>query len=303
MNQDHLSATEVAMFRTDSFSSRSIEIGRHLLACKECRAKLPSVTPQDFRDCVLGADLPRLDESEQEYRFLNLPLLSFARVGAFAGFAVLLLAGIYFVGVQRLNSSRDIVVRSNEPPIETVFEVKPEGSVVGTASGERDHAATRPTIQTDVTTPPSNLKTRQVTTRKVVTKAPEIRNSEARGNLPCGGLRSVGLEARLTETGLLLRWNKVRGTVKLNVYLSDLEEKLIDHFETVDRISHLVSAKLDNETVYSLRLIVTLESGERIVSESQNFKVGDLTNNAKSGGAVTVQKKTAATVRCVEAKP
>jgi len=65
----------------------------------------------------------------------------------------------------------------------------------------------------------------------------------------------------------------------------------------------VVSAELDNETVYSLRLIVTLESGERIVSESQNFKVGDLTNNAKSSGAVSVQKTTAATVRCVEAKP
>lgn len=303
MNQDHLSAAEVAMFREDSFSSRSIEIGRHLLACKECRAKLPSVTPQEFRKCVLRADIPRLDESEQEYRFLNLPVLSFARVGAFAGFAVLLLAGIYFVGVQGLNSSGDIVVRSNEPLIETVFEVKPEGSVVGTTSGERDHAATRPTIQTDLTTRSSNKKMSQVTTRKVATKVPEVRNSETRGKLPCGGQRSVGLEARLTETGLLLRWNKVRGTVKLSVYLSDLDEKLIDHFETVDRTSHLVSAKLENETVYSLRLIVTLESGERIVSESQNFKVGDLTNNAKSIGAVSVQKKTAATVRCVEAKP
>ena len=303
MNQDHLSAAEVAMFREDSFSSRSIEIGRHLLACKECRAKLPSVTPQEFRDCVLGADIPRLDESEQEYRFLNLPVLSYARVGAIAGFAVLLLAGIYFVSVQGLNSSGDIVVRSNEPPIETVFEVKPEGSVAGTSSGERDHAATRSTIQTDLSTRPSNKKVSQVTTRKVATKVPEVRNSETRGNLPCGGQRSVGLEARLTETGLLLRWNKVRGTVKLSVYLSDLDEKLIDHFETVDRTSHLVSAKLENETVYSLRLIVTLESGERIVSESQNFKVGDLTNNAKSIGAVSVQKKTAATVRCVEAKP
>ncbi len=303
MNQDHLSAAEVAMFREDSFSSRSIEIGRHLLACKECRAKLPSVTPQEFRDCVLGADIPRLDESEQEYRFLNFPVLSFARVGAFAGFAVLLLAGIYFVGVQGLNSSGDIVVRSNEPPIETVFEVKPEGSVASTTSVVRDQAATRPTIQTEVTTTPTNLKKSQPITRKVATKGPEVRNSETRGKLPCGGQRSVGLEARLTETGLLLRWNKVRGTVKLNVYLSDLDEKLIDHFETVDQTSHVVSAKLDNETVYSLRLIVTLESGERIVSESQNFKVGDLTNNAKSSGAVSVQKKTAATVRCVEAKP
>ncbi len=219
MNHDHLSAAEVATFREDSFSSRSIEIGRHLLACKECRTKLPSVTPQEFRDCVVGADGARLDESEHKSRFFNLPVLSFARVGVFAGFAVLLLAGIYFVGVQGLNSSGDIVVRSNEPPIETFFEVKPEGSVVGTASGERDHAATRPTIQTDVTTPPSNLKMSQVRTRKVATKVPEVQNSETRGKLPCGGQRSVGLEARLTETGLLLRWNKVRGTVKLNVYL------------------------------------------------------------------------------------
>ncbi|MBK9171382.1 MAG: hypothetical protein IPM28_00010 [Chloracidobacterium sp.] len=108
MNQDHLSAAEVAMFREDSFSSRSIEIGRHLLACKECRAKLPSVTPQEFRDCVLGADGSRLDESEHKSRFFNLPVLSVARVTAFAGFAILLLAGIYFVGVQQFGTSNTV---------------------------------------------------------------------------------------------------------------------------------------------------------------------------------------------------
>lgn len=303
MNQDHLSAAEVAVFREDSFSSRSLEIGRHLLICKECRTKLPSVTPQEFRKCLLAADVEQPYGSEPKRRFFAFPILSFTRAAVYAGFAVLLLAGIYFVGVQGLNSSGDIVVRSNEPPIETVFEVKPEGSVAGTRSVERDQAATKPTIQTEVTTTTSKLKTSQVTTRKVAIKVPEVRNSETRGKLPCGGQRSVGLEARLTETGLLLRWNKVRGTVKLNVYLSDLDEKLIDHFETVDETSHVVSAKLDSETVYSLRLIVTLESGEKIVSESQNFRVGDLPNKAKSNGAVSVQRKTAATVRCVEAKP
>ncbi|MBK7934545.1 MAG: hypothetical protein IPK01_13900 [Acidobacteria bacterium] len=114
MNQDHLSAAEVAMFREDSFSSRSIEIGRHLLACKECRAKLPSVTPQEFRDCVLGANGQGLDESEHKYRFFDFPILSFARVMAFAGFAILLLAGIYFVGVQKFTTSNTVAAVTNE---------------------------------------------------------------------------------------------------------------------------------------------------------------------------------------------
>lgn len=113
MNQDHLSAAEVAMFREDSFSSRSIEIGRHLLACKECRAKLPSVTPQEFRDCVLGANGERLDESEYNYQFFDFPILSFARVTAFAGFAILLLAGIYFLGVQQFSPSNTVAKSEN----------------------------------------------------------------------------------------------------------------------------------------------------------------------------------------------
>lgn len=63
MNQDHLSAAEVAMFREDTLSSRSLEIGRHLLTCKECRSKLPAVTSQEFRNCVLGRDDEGRDRS------------------------------------------------------------------------------------------------------------------------------------------------------------------------------------------------------------------------------------------------
>ncbi|MBK7510723.1 MAG: hypothetical protein IPI76_00415 [Chloracidobacterium sp.] len=112
MNQDHLSAAEVAMFREDSFSSRSIEIGRHLLVCKECRAKLPAVTPQEFRNCLLDADVVQPYGSEPKRRFFDFPILSFTKAAAFAGFAILLAAGIYFVGTDQFGSFETSVVKN-----------------------------------------------------------------------------------------------------------------------------------------------------------------------------------------------
>lgn len=129
-----------------------------------------------------------------------------------------------------------------------------------------------------------------------------MRQAETRGNVPCGGQRVVGLEAKPTEEGLLLKWDKITGAISYNVYLSDLDERLIDHFETADQTSYLVTAELDKEAVYRLRLIANLENGERIVSESQNFKISDLAKSTQSTGTIQVRKRTAATVRCVEVK-
>ena len=116
MNQNHLSTSEVLSYRENIESTGSIRIGRHLLVCKECRSKLPAVTTEEFRACLSGSDfvltsersLPSLSDITHSTR-----LWSVAKISAFAGLAILLLAGIYFVGVHRTNIS-DVTVAKNE---------------------------------------------------------------------------------------------------------------------------------------------------------------------------------------------
>ena len=100
----------------------------------------------------------------------------------------------------------------------------------------------------------------------------------------------------------MLKWGRIAGAISYNVYLSDLDEKLIDSFETADETSHLVTAELEKETVYRLRLIAKLENGERVVSESRNFRISNPAKDSQSAGDLTTRKRTAASVRCVEVK-
>ena len=105
----------------------------------------------------------------------------------------------------------------------------------------------------------------------------------------------IDFEARKTEDGLRLTWGKVPNAVSYSVYLSDLDERLIDQFETADKTTYLVTIPLDTETVYRWKLIATVKNGERIVSESQNFRIG-------GSRPIPVRRRTAAAVRCVEGK-
>lgn len=304
MNQDHLSAAEVAIFREDSFSSRSIEIGRHLLTCRECRAKLPAVTPQEFRECVLGADGSRLDESEQEHRFFVFPILSFARVTAFAGFAILLVAGIYFVGTDRFGSFETSVVKNEEYA----------------AAGERspvvETTATAPTLLTEKEQLPikrvigpgidsdrrrSSRKNDERTIVGVAAREPKVRNAETRGNEePCSAGATINVESKSDGNGVFLKWNAVKGAQSYAVYISDLEERLVDRFETRNGTSYTSRANFERSIVYKWRLIITLKSGETVVGDSQKLLLDELKLNKNSQRSSRTHTRSEMNIRCSE---
>src|SRR5690606_1406406 len=52
--------------------------------------------------------------SEPKRRFFDVPILSFTRAAAFAGFAVLLVAGIYFGGVYRFSQLETTVAKNED---------------------------------------------------------------------------------------------------------------------------------------------------------------------------------------------
>ncbi len=302
MNQDHLSAAEVAMFREDSFSSRSIEIGRHLLACKECRAKLPSVTPQEFRKCVLGADGSRLDESEQEYRFLDLPILSFVRVMAFAGFAILLLAGIYFVGVQQFSTSNTVAKSENNA---VTNELNP---VPDTAGNQTTHDKEKLLIKSvdvrnrDSGPKPPLSKSDQRKVAGVTASGPKLQNAETRGSEnPCSGGAMISLESKSDGKEVFLKWNSVKGAESYDIYISDLDENMIDHFESKSQTYYRSAVRLDPAKSYRWKLIITLKNGKKIVGPSQILTSGTSTEDNIKSGAMERQRGSFE-LRCVVSK-
>ncbi|MBX3298518.1 MAG: hypothetical protein KF736_03515 [Acidobacteria bacterium] len=302
MNQDHLSAAEVAMFREDSFSYRSIEIGRHLLACKECRAKLPSVTPQEFRECVLGANGEGLDESEYKYRFFDFPILSFARVTAFAGFAILLLAGIYFVGVQKFTTS-NTVAKSENNAVTNELNPVPD-SVANQANHEKEQL---PIKSLDVPSRDSRpklplTKTDQRKKAGVTASGPKLQNAETRGSEnPCSRGATISLESKADGKEVFLKWNSVKGAESYDIYISDLDENMIDHFESKSQTHYRSAVRLDPAKSYRWKLIITLKNGKKIVGPPQILTSGTSTEDNIESGAMERQRGSFE-LRCVVSK-
>lgn len=303
MNQDHLSAAEVAMFREESFSSRSIEIGRHLMACKACRAKLPSVTPQEFRDCVLAADVPGLDKSDHNHRFFDFPMLSFARATAFAGLAILLIAGIYFVGIQRFNTSETTVAKNENNAAGSELNPVPD-TVTNPTNDEKERlpVKTADVPNNDPGKKPSSTRAARRKVLGVAARERKVQNAETRGSEnPCSGGATINLESNSDGKEVFLKWNAVKGAVSYDIYISDLDENLIDHFESKSQTEYRTIVQFDPDKAYQWKLIITLLNGKRIVGPSQVLKsVTDTEEplNSKKAG----RQRGTITIRCSETK-
>jgi len=291
------------MFRGDNFSSRSIEIGRHLLACKECRAKLPSVTPQEFRDCVLGADGARLDESEYKYRFLDFPILSFARVTTFAGFAILLLAGIYFVGIQRFTPSETTIARIDNGPIASDLNPVPDTvSIPTTDKNERFPIKGAEDRNTSPRPKPPSIKSNRRKGVDVQASEPKVQNAETRGSEnPCSGRATINIESTSDGKEVFLRWNSVKGAESYDIYISDLDENLVDHFESKSQTHYRSAVKFDSAKSYRWKLIITLKNGNRIVGPPQVITSGTTSENSMKPEEIE-RKRASFELRCVSPK-
>lgn len=291
------------MFREDSFSSRSIEIGRHLLVCKECRAKLPSITPQEFRNCVLGADGSLLEESKSRQRFFDFSILSFARVAAFAGFTILLLAGIYFVGVQQSITSVPTVARNdNNPGTSDLNSVR--DTVADTTTREKEPLPIKSVNvpSRDARPKPSWPKSDQRKVKGVAASQPTVQNAETRGSEnTCSGGATINLESKSDGKEVFLKWNSVKGVAAYDVYISDLDENLVDHFESKSQTQYRSTVRLDPAKSYRWKLIITLKNGNKIVGPPQVLTSNTSNEDTIKSGAMERQRGSFE-LRCMESK-
>lgn len=305
MNQDHLSATEVAVFREDSFSSRSLEIGRHLLVCKECRAKLPSVTPQEFRNCFLDADVVQPYGSEPKRRFFDFPILSFTRAAVYVGFAVLLVAGIYFVGVHRF-STLDTAVAKNED-YAAGGELNPVVKTTATAPTpliEKEQLPTKSGIQPDNNSvfKRSSKKNDQRYGSSVAARELRVQNAETRGKEnPCSGGATINLESNSDGKEVFLKWNAVKGAQSYAIYISDLDENLIDQFESKSQTNYRSNLRFEPSKSYRWKLIIMMKNGKKIVGPPQVLSLGKNSDGSLKSGKIE-RKRGSFELRCVSTK-
>lgn len=304
MNHNHLSAAEVTAFREDKFSSKSLEAGRHLLTCRECRSKLPTVIPQEFRNCVLNSF-----ESEHEQRSpkIQFGLMTFplARATAFATFVLLLGAGLFIVGVKDRPAESEITFVPNEvAPGDGDVSRTQNPQIVSGPIVKRDDSpgAAAPRSSEELTHKPINVRKEPDPIKKATDALAKTRKAETRGaENPCTGEITIGIESRSNGKDTLLKWHAIKGAASYDVYISDMDENLIDHFESPSQTHYRSTLNLAPDKAYRWKLIVTLRNGSKIVGPPQTLKAAAVFENGLKLPSTERQRGTF-TTRCVEAK-
>lgn len=324
MTSEHLQISDILAYRERRLSAEDHTMAaRHLIRCADCRDSLPTPTVDEFWNCLMGSYEETIESPIRVPVWIAIkePLAGtvFGRPAvrnalfasllgvAILGFSLFLLMPGGTLENNNLVAAVDDTDRYDETH-PTNFERAVKDEVSNTDTSPSPSPPKRPNSElaekgTAKSNPERNRKiSGRISDRRISSTRGSRKQAGTRGKVSCGGQRSVNLEAEHTEAGLLLKWEKVRGAVTYSIYLSDLDERLIDHFETSEKTSYLVTAELDPETTYRLRMIATLENGERIVSESHNFTMNELKKGSRSFGNTGSSKKTVAPVRCVEVK-
>jgi hypothetical protein len=228
--------------------------------------------------------------------------LSFARVTAFAGFAILLLAGIYFVGVQKFSTSNTVAKSENNA---VTNELNP---VPATVANQTTHEKEQLPIKSvdvpnrDSRPKPPLTKTDQRKVAGVTASGPKLQNAETRGSEnPCSGGATISLESKSDGKEVFLKWNSVKGAESYDIYISDLDENMIDHFESKSQTYYRSAVRLDPAKSYRWKLIITLKNGNKIVGPPQILTSGTATEDNIKSGAMERQRGSFA-LRCVVSK-
>lgn len=302
MNNSHISASEISVYKTDTTTFRSIEIGRHLLICKECRAKLPSVSPNEFRACLASSDdLYLVSDDAHKPAFLSCPkFTTLSRVVSFATLAIVLVGGIYFARLNRTTEYTRSIAKNETAPgasnTESEFPNPPKAD------------PNRSTI----ITPANNTNERDIPKRVVTGSVPKrqgnserqaaLRTTETRGNEnPCSSGAVLNLESGASSNEIFLKWDAVKSADSYEVFISDLDENLVDHFQSKTQNFYRKTIAFDPDKTYRWKLIITLKNGGRIVGPAQILKPESNADQTPLG-VIGRKERASFEVRCIAGK-
>lgn len=302
MNNNHISASDVSAYRADTTTFRSIEIGRHLLVCKECRAKLPSVSPNEFRACLANSnDLYLVSDDAHKPAFLSFPkFTTLSRVVSFATLAIVLVGGIYFARLNRTTEDTRSIAKNETAP-----------GASNTESGFPNPPKADPN-RSKIITPANNTNERDISKRVITGPAPKrpgnserqatSRTTETRGTEnPCSSGAVLNLESGASSNEIFLKWDAVKSADSYEVFISDLDENLLDHFQSKTQNFYQKTMTLDEGKTYRWKLIITLKNGSRIVGPAQDLKASSIEDQTRPGGN-SRKERASFEVRCIAGK-
>lgn len=287
---EHVTRNQIAAFGAGSLAtSDSRTVGGHLIRCVECRSLLPMpdsaevwtavTSEQDFRE---SRQTSKLQSLKPYYDQTVAGLFGIRNRLAWAGgllMLILSLTALFIFSVSNQQGSETEMARSFEPenPVQvsndnrsnemnTAIPVSP-----GNDSGVKEIPTTtdgelRGRKPKATATSPDH-RTTSGTKRNIAT----TRGATA----PCTIGKTIEVEVASFRADLILRWKPVPKAAKYHLYVSDDSEVLVDEFETDQDTSYVLKKPLDPAKSYKMKIVITLESGQKLYVDAQTFTAKD----------------------------
>lgn len=308
---DHVTRNQIEAFGAGALAaSDSRVIGGHLIRCVECRGLLP--LPNATR--VWTAITSETDFSEAK-RDKNPSSAERAFGGAFAGLfgrrnrlawaggmlaVVVSLATLLIFSVSSERNVETDVARSFqvENPIPPPNQDFASGIDAGVPSDPKSDSGVK-SPNSDRTDRGSVDERRRRAPAIPTDNQPVSRNrrniSATRGAIaPCTLGKTIDVELGSNKTDLVLKWKPVPKAAKYHLYVSDDSEILIDEFETDVATSYVLKKQLDPAKAYKWKIVITLESGQKLYVDAQKFSAKDF-QSSLSG----YKRKARSNTRCL----
>jgi len=288
---EHITSNQIAAFSAGSLAaSDSRTVGGHLIRCGECRSLLPIPDPTQVWTAINSEhdfdELPgtrRLPSLKQPYSLTVVGLFGKRNRLAWAGGMLAIVVGLTALFFFSSKQSKETeVARSFEPenPVSTSNHVQANetNTAVTSSAGSDSDVREKRSISKDRESPKPrrNVHSRTAATDIRATSRAGRNIVSTRGATePCGVGGAIEVELGSNKSDILLRWKPVPKAAKYHLYVSDDNEILVDEFETDRATSYVLKKPLDPTKSYNWKIMITLESGQKLYAEARKFSAKD----------------------------
>ncbi len=291
---DHVTENQIAAFSAGSLIVEDARtIGGHLIRCVTCRSLLPTPDSSQVwtavtREHDFGESKERTRMSHlSERAFVETIAELFARTNRLAWASGMLaivigMAALFFLSVSKHPGVESDVARSLEiegpvPPFTRTDEAN--GEIDSPETISKSNRTNSLSTDRGLTNGGRNMNPRTARTNNLAPTAVNRDIAQTRGGSePCSAGRTIEMGLGSSKADFLFRWKRVPKAAKYHVYVSDSDEILVDEFETELETSYVMTKPLDPTKSYKWKIVITLESGEKLYADAQKFSV----KNSKS---------------------
>jgi hypothetical protein len=280
---DHVTRHQIAAFGAGSLAAGdSRTVGGHLIRCGECRSMLPIPGPAQVWSAVTSEhEFVEPRDTRSFYSQTVVGLFSKRNRLAFAGGMLAVVVGLTTLFIFSISNQQGVeseVARSYELETTVPASTHNQSSQVNAAvlpGSESDSEVQGTNSNSTDRWSPKYLRkpnSRSAATDSRMTSRVQKNIAHTRGAaVPCTVGRTIEVELGSNKSDLVLKWKPVPKAAKYHLYVSDDNEVLVDEFETDRDTSYVLKKALDPARSYKWKIVITLESGEKLYVGAQKF--------------------------------